>query len=204
MFCPNHGIISFTLEKLTLRGGHQLNVAPKFCLFEVQTCSLNRSRGQPSSFCREPWCSPNCSRASIKASSGQHRLLVASIAGMRWSRPTSYEGKGPQTAISMPMTDSNHGINDFPVGKLILPCGHGLTLVPNMGACVVKMPHWAATTANSVHPSCHPSIYPSIHPTNHTFIHPCIHVYTRICIGICIQRRLSQYVMGGGWELYKQ
>ena len=38
----------------------------------------------------------------------------------------------------------------------------------------------------------------------HPSIHPCIHAYSRPCIAMCIQRPISQYVMGGGWELSTQ
>ena len=60
-----NGFLSFSLRKLTLLGGHEPILPPKSCLFDVQICTLNRSRDYPSAFCREPWCSPNCSRASI-------------------------------------------------------------------------------------------------------------------------------------------
>ena len=60
-----NGFLSFSLGKLTLFGGHELILPPKSCLFEVQICTLHRSCGYSSAFCREPWCSPNCSRASI-------------------------------------------------------------------------------------------------------------------------------------------
>ena len=65
VLCNKNGFLSFSLGKLTLLGGHELILPFKFCLFEVQICTLNRSCGYSSAFCREPWCSPNCSRASI-------------------------------------------------------------------------------------------------------------------------------------------
>ena len=45
MLCKNDGIISVSLGKLTLLGGHELTFPPKFCFFEVQNCTLNHSRG---------------------------------------------------------------------------------------------------------------------------------------------------------------
>ena len=45
MLCKNNGIISCSLGKLTLLGGHELALPPKFCFFEVQNCTLNHSRG---------------------------------------------------------------------------------------------------------------------------------------------------------------
>ena len=51
MLCKNNGIISFSFGKLTLLGGHELTLPPKFCLFEVQNCTLNHSRGELSAFC---------------------------------------------------------------------------------------------------------------------------------------------------------
>ena len=45
MLCKNNGIISFSFGKLTFLGGHELTLPPKFCIFEVQNCTLNHSRG---------------------------------------------------------------------------------------------------------------------------------------------------------------
>ena len=41
--CPNQGILSFPLEKLTIPCGHGLLLAPKFCHFDVQNYIANGS-----------------------------------------------------------------------------------------------------------------------------------------------------------------
>ena len=53
--------------------------------------------------------------------------IMRTIAGIQWSKPLLYEVDGPQTVISIPLKGPNHGINAFPVAKLTLRGGHGLT-----------------------------------------------------------------------------
>ena len=53
--------------------------------------------------------------------------IMRTIAGIQWSKPLLYEVNGSQTVISMPLKGPNHGINAFPVAKLTLRAGHGLT-----------------------------------------------------------------------------
>ena len=49
----------------TLVDGHPLTFAPKILAFECPNCTFGDCRGGLFTFCREPWCSPDSSGASI-------------------------------------------------------------------------------------------------------------------------------------------
>ena len=51
--------------KPTLFDGHPLTFAPKILAFECPNCTFGDCRGGLFTFCREPWCSPDSSGASI-------------------------------------------------------------------------------------------------------------------------------------------
>ena len=65
MSCPDHGITCFTMGNLTVLDSHQLTIAPNLETVGVQTCTTGDCRDGFFASCREPWCSPDLSRARI-------------------------------------------------------------------------------------------------------------------------------------------
>ena len=121
----------FSVGKLTLLGGRELTLPPKFCLFDVQNCTLNHSRCQLSAFCREPWCSPDCSRARISGIKRSKLALCVVICGHTVAKAASYEVKDRTNSDFIPHVVPKNGIISCSLGKLTLLGGHELTLPPN-------------------------------------------------------------------------
>ena len=80
MLCKNNGIISFSLGKLTLLGGHKLTFAPKFWLFESQNCILNQCRGYLSLSVANRGARQTAAGLAFPASSGQNWRLAQATA----------------------------------------------------------------------------------------------------------------------------